>query len=173
MTNLGSPRASWLAVLVFAAFVPTIARAQRCQGCDDDTTAVHMHVLPALGLHVGTPEKVSAAAGIVVGKDWYRNGRDHGRNLALYVEPGLSAGRASLSYVSHGFGTFGSGYAIGPSVLRTWNDPWTVKPNVTYVGGDLTVWPIIFTGPRIGIFRRVAGYDPRRWFLSVDFGIGL
>jgi hypothetical protein len=173
MTNLGLSRASWLAVLFFAVLAPGLARAQAgCQGCADDTVP-HPHILPALGLHVGTPQKASAALGIVLGEDWQQNGRDHSRNVALFVEPGISAGRASVAYVSHGFGAFGSGFAIGPSVLRTWKDPWTVKPNVTFIGGDFAIWPVLFTGPRIGVFRRASGFDPRRWFVSVDFGIGL
>jgi hypothetical protein len=160
-------------VLFLAVLGPSVAVAQHCQGCADDSTTHHMHLLPALGVHVGTPQKASAALGIVVGEDWYRGGRDHSRNIAAFVEPGLSAGRASLAYVSHGFGGFGSGFAIGPSVMRTWKDPWTVQDNATFVGADLAVWPIIFTGPRVGLYRRVSGLEPRRWFLSLDFGIGL
>lgn len=174
MTNLGSPRASWLAVLFLLVVAPSVVLAQRCRRseCAEDTVP-HPHILPALGVHFGTPQKVSAALGVVLGEDWQQNGRDHSRNVALFVEPGLSATRASVAYVSHGFGAFGSGFAIGPSVLRTYNDPWTVKQNVTYLGGDLTIWPVIFTGPRVGVFRRVSGFDPRRWFVSIDFGIGL
>ncbi len=85
----------------------------------------------------------------------------------------MSAGRGSIAYVSHGFGGFGSGFAVGPSVMRTWKDPWTVRDNATFVGADLALWPIIFTGPRVGLYRRVSGLEPRRWFVSFDFGIGL
>jgi hypothetical protein len=172
MTSLRLPRALCTAAVLVASFAPTVARAQGCRGCADDTLP-RGHVVPAVGLHVGTPQKASAALGVVLGEDWQQNGRDHSRNVALFVEPGLSAGRASLAYVSQGFGAFGSGFSIGPTVMRTWKDPWTVQPNVTFVGADITIWPVLFTGPRIGVFRRVAGYDSRRWFLSLDIGIGL
>jgi hypothetical protein len=153
------------AALVFA---PTVLLAQR----GDDTTR-RAHVLPALGIHVGTPQKASVALGVVLGEDWQTNGHDHSRNVALFAEPGLSAGRASLAYVDHGYGTFGSGFGVAATVLRTWKDPWTVKPNVTYVGADLILWPIVFMGPRIGLFRSIASPDiSKKWFVSLDFGIG-
>lgn len=149
------------------------AYAQQCRGCVPEDTTRHTHVLPALGIHVGTPQKASAALGVMVGEDWRADGHDHSRNAALFVEPGISAGRASLSYVDHGFGAFGSGFAIGPSVLRTWKQPWTVRTNTTFVGADATVWPIFFVGPRVGLYRGIAGLDKNRWFASFDIGIGL
>jgi len=171
MTILRSLRAS--CVVGFVLFTATAAAsAQRCRGCDEDTVP-RGHIVPALGVHFGTPQKASAALGVVVGEDWQKDGRDHSRNVALFVEPGLSAGRASVAYLDHGFGAFGSGFAIGPSVLRTWKDPLTVKPNVTFLGIDATLWPVLFTGPRVGVFRRVAGNDSHKWFFSFDIGIGL
>ena len=172
LRSLRAPYIVGLAVLAASSAVPATVRAQRCRGCSEDTVP-RSHILPALGLHFGAPQKASAAVGVVVGEDWQQNGRDHSRNVALFVEPGLSAGRASIAYVDHGFGAFGSGFAIGPSVLRTWKDPITVQPNVTMLGVDLAVWPVLFTGPRVGVFRRVAGMDSRRWFFSFDVGIGL
>ena len=44
-------------------------------------------------------------------------------------------------------------------MLRTWKDPWTVKQNRHYVGGEVILWPIVFVGPRIGLFRSVSGTD--------------
>jgi hypothetical protein len=110
----------------------------------------------------------------VVGEDWQQNGHDHSRNVALFAEPGLSAGRASVAYVSHGFGSFGSGYGIIATALRTWRDPWVAKDNATYVGGEVLIWPIVFVGPRMGVFRRTTGNTSNgRWFVSLDLGIGL
>jgi hypothetical protein len=161
-------------ILAALALTANTARAQGCRGCTAEDTVPHTHVLPALGIHVGTPQKVSAALGVVVGEDWQRNGRDHSRNLALFAEPGLSAGRASVAYVDHGYGSFGSGYGIAMTVMRTWKDPWTVKDNMTYVGGEVLLWPIVFAGPRIGLFHQVAGNETnKKWFVSIDFGFGL
>jgi hypothetical protein len=153
----------------FLAFVPLTLRAQRGGGED---TIPRTHVFPALGVHVGTPQKASAALGVVLGEDWQKDGRDHARNVALFAEPGLGAGRASLAYIDHGYGTFGSGFGLAASVLRTWKDPWTVRPNVTYVGGELILWPIVFVGPRLGLFRAVSPDVSDKWFVSIDFGLG-
>jgi hypothetical protein len=138
-----------------------------------EDTLPRAHVVPAFGIRVGSPQKGSVALGVVLGEDWQKNGREHSRNVALFAEPGLSGGRASLAYVEHGYGTFGSGYALAATVLRTWKDPWTVKPNLTYVGGEAILWPILFVGPRIGLLHNVNGSSDRRWLVSFDFGIGL
>lgn len=147
------------------------ARAQRAA---EDTTP-RTHILPALGVHVGTPQKASAALGVVLGEDWQSNGRDHSRNVALFAEPGLGAGRASLAFVEHGYGSFGSGYGIAATVLRTWKSPWQLAPNQTYVGGEVILWPIVFVGPRVGLLKRVAGpeHAGHNWFVTLDFGFGL
>jgi hypothetical protein len=161
-------------VLAMTLTVPSVTHAQRCRGCEPEDTLPRGHIWPALGVHVGTPQKASAALGVVIGEVWQKEGHEHSRNLALFAEPGISAGRASLAYLDHGYGSFGSGFGVAATVLRTWKDPWTTKSNLTYVGGDVLLWPIVFMGPRIGVFRRVAG-DPtsKKWFFSVDIGIGL
>jgi hypothetical protein len=156
--------------LAMAALSAAAAAAQRA----GEDTVPRTHVVPALGLRVGTPQKVSAAVGVLLGEEWQKNGRDHSRNVALFAEPGLGAGRASLAYVDHGYGSFGSGYGIAATVLRTWKEPWQLHPNVSYVGAEAILWPIVLTGPRIGVFRRVSGApDAKRWFVSIDFGFGL
>jgi hypothetical protein len=163
-----------LAALALLAVVPTLARAQRCRTCETEDTMPRGHIWPALGIHAGMPQKASAALGVVVGETWQRNGREHARNIALFAEPGLSAGRASIAYVDHGYGSFGSGFGVAATVLRTWKDPWVAKENVTYAGGEIILWPIVFTGPRIGLFRSVSGAPgSSRWFVALDLGIGL
>lgn len=159
--------------LLLAAASP--AAAQRCRDCAREDTVPRSHILPAAGIHVGTPQKASIAAGVVLGEDWQSNGHDHSRNVALFAEPGLGAGRASLAFVDHGFGSFGSGYGIAATVLRTWKQPWQLEPNQTYVGAEAIVWPIVFVGPRIGLLHRIAGpLSPRSpWFVTLDFGFGL
>jgi hypothetical protein len=162
--------------LAFAALAVSgaSAHAQRCRDCvPGEDTVPRSHLLPGLGVHVGAPQKASIAGGVVIGEDWRENGRDHSRNVGLWVEPGLSGGRASVAYISHGYGSFGSGFAVGASVLRTWKDPWIAKENLTYIGGDVMLWPIVFVGPRIGLFRSVTSGAENRWFVSFDFGFGL
>ena len=149
-------------------------RAQACRRCAPEDTTPHMHIAPALGLRVGAPQKASAALGLLVGVDWQQDHRDHSRNGTIFVEPGLSAGRASIAYVDHGYGSFGSGFGLAATALRTWEDPWGARQNSTYVGGELILGPIVFVGPRVGLFRNVAGDGgSKKWFFSFDFGIGL
>jgi hypothetical protein len=157
-----------LGILVCAA-LPAAARAQnRCPSCMDSVSG-EWHMLPALGLRGGVPQKVSAAIGIVAGKNFKEKG--HTEDLALYVEPGLSAGRASIGYIN-GFGNMGSGFGIAGTAMRTWKDPINLKTNETFVGAEVWVWPLFFTGPRVGVFRKVTG-TTRGWYFTADFGFGL
>lgn len=158
-----------LAGLFVCAALPLAARAQsRCPSCMDSVSG-QWHMLPALGLRGGIPQKASAAVGIVTGKNYREKG--HTQDVALYVEPGLSAGRASLGYIS-GFGNMGSGWGLAGTAMRTWKEPINFPNNTTFVGGELWVWPGFFVGPRLGIFRRITGAT-RGWYLSADFGFGL
>src|SRR5262245_49611902 len=106
-----------LIALALCLACPLTLRAQ--SGAD---TVPRTHIFPALGIHVGTPQKASAALGVVLGEDWHKNGREYSRNVALFAEPGFGAGRASLAYIVHGYGAFGSGYGVAGTVLRTWKD---------------------------------------------------
>src|SRR6266536_5844191 len=126
---MSSKRSAALLVATACMSTPALLRGQQCRGCVGEDTVPRMHIIPALGIHAGTPQKVSAAIGVGLGVEWTKDGHDHSRNVALFVEPGLSAGRASLAYVDNG--KFGSGFGIAATVLRTWKEPWTVKPNMT------------------------------------------
>jgi hypothetical protein len=149
-----------------------IASATSLRGQTDSTT--RFHILPALGVQFGAPQRASAALGIVFGEDFVRDGHDHSRNIAIFAEPGLGAGRASVAYVSHGYGSFGSGFGVAATALRTWNEPWQLNANQTYVGGEVLLWPILFVGPRIGLLRNVSTVETsRHWFWSFSLGVGL
>jgi hypothetical protein len=148
-----------------------ISRPLDAQKVED--TLPRAHIVPAFGIRVGEPQKASVALGVVLGEDWQKNGREHSRNVALFAEPGIAGGRASVAYVDHGYGTFGSGYAIAATVLRTWDDPWAAKQNLTYVGGEVILWPIVFIGPRVGLLHAINTSADKRWLVTFDFGIGL
>ena len=158
-----------LLAMMLLATLPMVARAQnRCPSCMDSVSG-QWHMLPALGLRAGIPQKVSVAAGIVTGRNYRERG--HTEDIALYVEPGLSAGRASLAYIN-GFGNMGSGFGIAGTALRTWKDPINLTTNATFVGGEVWVWPMFFSGPRVGVFKKITG-DSRGWYFTADFGFGL
>jgi hypothetical protein len=155
--------------IAVCAALPVAARAQNhCPSCMDSVSG-QWHVLPALGIRAGIPQKASAAAGFIAGKNYRERG--HTEDMALYIEPGLSAGRASLAYIS-GFGNMGSGFGVAATALRTWKDPINLMTNTTYAGGELWVWPMFFSGPRIGVFRKITG-PSHGWFITADFGFGL
>jgi hypothetical protein len=152
------------------------AAAQGCPVCDavDSThSASHTQISPALGVRVGVPQKLSAAVGILAGKEWREEGKERARFLAVFAEPGLAGGRVSAGYVT-GMGELGSGYGIFGTVLRTFDGPWTLTESSTFVGGEIVVWPLFFAGPRIGLFRRVkGGLGMGSWHVVADFGLGL
>jgi hypothetical protein len=113
--------------LLFVAVAYAPARAQgACTGCD----STRSHVFGMVGLRAGTPQKLSGALGIVVGREWQKYGADRSRDIALFVEPGLGAGRASAAFIK-GIGSMGSGYGIAATVLRTWKQPWSLTANTT------------------------------------------
>jgi hypothetical protein len=158
-----------LAGALACAVIPTAASAQnRCPSCTDSVSG-QWHMLPGFGLRGGIPQKVSVALGIVAGKNFREKGRT--QDITLYVEPGLSAGRASLGYIN-AFGNAGSGFGFAATGMRTWKDPINLKTNETFVGGELWVWPVFFSGPRVGLFRKVTG-TTRGWYFTADFGFGL
>ena len=157
-------RYSLALMAAFAAAAP-YAGAQEVVRTD---TSRGLRILPALGLRAGTPQKVSVALGVIAGNDRVFR-RDA---IALYVEPGIAAGRGTLAYVN-GFGNMGRGFGIGATALRTWKDPLTLQPNRTYAGGEIWIWPLFYVGPRVGLFRQVSGPGTRGWYFTADFGIGL
>ncbi|HEY6218669.1 MAG TPA: hypothetical protein VIV65_01345, partial [Gemmatimonadaceae bacterium] len=52
-----------------------------CPSCTDSVTG-QWHMLPALGLRAGSPQKVSAALGIVTGRNYAERG--HTEDATLY-----------------------------------------------------------------------------------------
>lgn len=166
-----------VAALAAAAIATPVAAAtaQLCRGCIAEDTVPRLHVAPAAGVRAGAPQKASFAIGMTIGEDWQSHGVDHSRNVAVFVEPGIAAGRASVAYIHHGFGHFGSGYGVAATTLRTWNDPLWTRENTTYAGGELILWPIVFAGPRIGLFRSVGtpSAGARRWMVALDLGFGV
>lgn len=161
-------RVSLIAAMALPLRAPTALAQNTCPSCTDSVTG-DWHMLPAVGLRAGTPQKLSAALGIVTGRNYREKG--YSQDIALYAEPGLSAGRATLAFLS-GFGNMGTGYGIGATVMRTWHDPWTVRENTTLMGGEVWAWPAFFTGPRVGVFREITGTH-KGWFFTADFGFGL
>ena len=173
MTTFCKYQRSWLCRVAAAVWAVCVAVSPARAQDTSDVSGSRFRVMPGFGLRAGTPQKVSAAVGVVLGNEWRSDGRDRSRNVAVFVEPGLAAGRGSVALVSE-FGNLGSGGGIAASVLRTWKDPLApLTTNRTYVGADVFIWPVFFLGPRVGFFRPVTGPSKKGWFVVVDFGIGL
>ena len=101
------------------------------------------------GLHVGSPSIVSLAVG------GYRNlsrtaATEYTQDVFALIEPGVNGGRVSVGY-GDSYGTFGTGWTMRASLLRTWR-----RENATYVGTEGSAMVLGF-GTRLGVFRRVDG----------------
>jgi hypothetical protein len=155
-----------LSALTIAATSASLG-AQSAGSPAADSSAPHLHLFPVAGWSVGSPQKASLAVGF--GVESQAHDRLHGPMIA--VEPGLSAGRLSLGYVSL-LNNLGSGFGVAAAALRTWDSPWTLSQNQTYVGGEALVWPLFFVGPRVGLFRQVTGTGTRGWFFTADLSLG-
>ncbi len=164
-------RPAWSRWMLMGALL-TPAIRMSAQTSEDADSVSRIRVRPALGLRFGTPERASLALGIVTGTEWKTASHPTSPEVAMYVEPGWSGGRASLGLIK-GIGNLGSGIGVAGTVLRTWNDPWGLRDNQTYVGGEVWAWPLFFVGPRLGIFRSVRGTAGKGWFITGDFGFGL
>lgn len=72
---------------------------------------------PHVGLHAGTPQRVSAALG-VMRVLWRTGDFTAAGGPRLVLEPGLRAGKVRLGYARTG--AFATGYAVEAAVLRHW-----------------------------------------------------
>ncbi len=124
-------------------------------------------VEPVGGLHYGTPLRWSLAFGALV--DPRRAG---GGGLLVLGESGLGGVRASLGGVRVLPG-YGSGVAVTAGVLRTNGEPWQFAPRTTYAGVEARLLPILVTGVRVGVWRRIGGRPDgaTRWSIGGSFGL--
>ena len=129
---------------VFTALLPLCAAAQS----SSDTASVH--VSPAIGLHYGTPMRLSLAAG---GLFDLRGPRNDG--IIAMAEPGQGGTELSLGYFQ--MHRFGQGYSFRLAGIRTGENPWNTSPRTTYLGVEAHWMLLIGVGGRIGWFRRASG----------------
>jgi hypothetical protein len=115
-----------------------------------------LFVLP--GLRFGTPAAASLSLGLgaVRLKDFV--------GPVISVEPGIRAGRASIGHAWIR-GNLPTGPAVRASFLRRYSH----DKQGNYVGAEVQ-YVLVFTGPRIGVFRSLRG---SRTLFSIDYGLGL
>lgn len=155
-------RCAFLAIL--AAVLPFHAGAQAGPSPDSDP-----HISPALGVHYGSPLRLSLAVGALVDASTHRND-----GLLVLVEPGLQGSELSVGYFRM-FGQLGSGYSLRAAALRTLGEPWNASPNTTYVGGEGQLMLVFGVGLRAGYLRRVSKRvdDSHDNLATVGLSIGL
>ena len=135
---------------------PAALRAQDVRSAPADGDTTRRRYEPdawggLLGIHGGAPAKLSAGVGMI-----YITSRDADSRSGpgLVLEPGLGAGRVSLTYAS--YDRMGTAAQFRISALRTWKSPSKVGRNQTYVGPELRYTPMLFT-VGAGYYWRVAG----------------
>jgi hypothetical protein len=115
-------------------------------------------IWPIVGLRAGTPATVSAAFGAAYAR------RSDFVGPFISIEPGLSAGRASMG-LSLLTGNLAAGPIVRGSVLRRYRG----DSQGNYVGVELQ-YVVVFLGPRIGLFRSTKTGNPN--LFTADFGFG-
>lgn len=131
-------------LLSLMVLLPSAARAQR--GGDGSSP----RLVPAFGVHYGTPMRFSVSAGGALDL----SGRGNEGVLAL-VEQGQHGNELSAGYY-RSLGRFGSGFSLRAAVLRTSGEPWNANPHTTYVGAEAHLMVILGVGGRAGFMRRAS-----------------
>ena len=125
--------------------MPLYARAQAVQRMEPNP-----RVSAALGVHYGSPMRISLAGGVLVDVSERRSD-----GVVVVAEAGQQGNEVSLGYFRM-LGRFGSGYSLRAAALRTAGEPWNASPNTTYAGVE-GHWMIAFgVGARVGYLRRAS-----------------
>lgn len=138
-------RRRWFAPALLAALLllPAAARAQR-----EDATSSRL--VPAFGVHYGTPLRFSVSAGGALDLSDRRN-----EGVVAVVEQGQHGNELSAGYYRM-IGRFGSGFSVRAAALRTSGEPWNADPHTTYVGAEAHLMVILGVGGRAGFMRRAS-----------------
>jgi hypothetical protein len=127
-------------------------------------------ISPAVGVHYGSPMRLSAAGGLILDISRHRND-----GVIMALEVGQQGNEVSAGYIRM-LGGFGSAYSLRAALLRTAGEPWNATGNTTY-GGVEASWLVVFgVGARIGYLRRTSrsnGLEPHDNLATVSVGIGI
>lgn len=154
------------AAAVLLAVAPTSLPARRAAAQSATPEPERVGLAPVLGVHAGAPQQVSLTLG--VGRWQYRAAGERTTVAFAAVEPGLGAGRVSVGYF-RGHGSLLAGAAVRASALRTWRDPWSVAPNRTYVGLEVSGHAIL--SARLGLFHRTSSASGGPLLFTWDVGL--
>jgi hypothetical protein len=129
--------------VVALVLLPSAVRAQR-----GDTPSPRL--VPAFGVHYGTPMRFSVSAGGAL--DMSDRGN---QGIVAVVEQGQHGNELSAGYYRM-VGRFGSGFSLRAAVMRTSGEPWNANPHTTYVGAEAHLQVILGVGGRAGFMRRAS-----------------
>ncbi len=151
--------------LALVVLAPAVALAQEATA-----TRPTPQISPAVGVHYGSPMRLSAAGGLIFDMSRHRND-----GVVMALEVGQQGNEVSAGYIRM-LGGFGSAYSVRAALLRTAGEPWNATPNTTYAGVEAS-WLIVFgVGARVGFLRRTSrsnGLDPHDNLATVSVGIGI
>jgi hypothetical protein len=142
--------------------LPLVAAAQ---ATPDDTTHF-VRISPAIGVHYGTPLRLSLGAG---GLFDFNGGRNDG--VVAMGEMGQSGGQFSIGYFR--MLRFGQGFDVRTAVLRTADDPWNAAESTTYLGVEAHLMFLVGVGGRMGWFRRVTTANGSKYENIGMFGVSI
>ena len=143
-----------------ALLLPSAAGAQR-------SGMTSPRLVPAFGIHYGTPMRFSVSAGGALDLS------DRGNQGAvLVVEQGQHGNELSAGYYRM-VSRFGSGFSLRAAVLRTSGEPWNADPHTTYVGAEAHLMIILGVGGRVGFMRRASSVVNGSHDNIVTFGISI
>lgn len=108
---------------------------------------------PHLGIHVGSPQRLSLAIGIMR-PVWRAPDFTSAGGPRLVIEPGLRAGKLRLGYARTG--AFAFGYALEAAAMREWAGSGVdTLPSASY-GVELH-GSALFMDLGVGLYRRARG----------------
>ena len=147
-------------LLAAALLLPCAARAQ-------DSESGSPRLMPAFGVHYGTPMRFSVSAGGALDP----SGRGN-QGLLAVVEQGQHGTEFSTGYYRM-VSRFGSGFSLRAAVLRTSGEPWNANAHTTYVGAEAHLMIILGVGGRAGFMRRASSVVSGSHDNIVTFGISV
>jgi hypothetical protein len=112
--------------------------------------ATSSRLVPAFGVHYGSPMRFSVSAGGALDLSDRRN-----EGVLALVEQGQHGNEVSAGYYRM-IGRFGSGFSLRAAALRTSGEPWNADPHTTYVGAEAHLMVILGVGGRVGFMRRAS-----------------
>jgi hypothetical protein len=147
--------------LLLVVLLPLRAAAQT----PDDSG--YVHISPAVGIHYGTPLRLSVAAG---GLFDFRG--PHNDGVIAMAEMGQGGAEASIGYFR--MIRFGQGFDIRLAGIRTSPDPRNAAPETTYLGAEAHLMFLLGVGGRVGFFRRASPYSGPNTYDNVgSFGVSI